>query len=87
MPPVPSVPLDKIIINEPYEQINSVNTSTGNSMIGSKNSQISKYSSLLSNPTSKAVNSLVNDDEELSQIMKQKGQQKQILYTGKRNLH
>jgi hypothetical protein len=89
MPPVPSVPLDKIIINEtksePYELVNSL-TRTGNSMIGSKN-LISKYSSLLSNPTSKAVSSLANDDEVLSQIMKQKGQQKQILYTGKRSMH
>lgn len=82
MPPVPLVPLDKIIINEtkpePYEPISS--------SAGSKN-MISKYSSSLNNSVSKAINNHITDDEVLTQIMRQKGQQKQIMYTGKRNVH
>jgi hypothetical protein len=89
-PPVPLEPLGKILINETkgknvvaYEPTKIVPLT---SSLGTKNI-ISKYASLIPNSVPKEVNTSITDDDALSKIMKQKGQHKQILYTGKRNMN
>ncbi len=89
-PPVPLEPLGKILINETkgknvvaYEPTKIVPLT---SSLGTKN-MISKYASLIPNSVPKEVNTCITDDDALSKIMKQKGQHKQILYTGKRNMN
>ena len=88
VPPVPSTPLDNILITkveayEPYSVSNQTNSLTTN--FGGMKNSISKYTSSLKNSTSKIDNDDSMDDV-LAKIMREKGQKKQILYTGKRNV-
>ena len=80
--------LDNILITkveayEPYSVSNQTNSLTTN--FGGMKNSISKYTSSLKNSTSKIDNDDSMDDV-LAKIMREKGQKKQILYTGKRNV-